>query len=98
MAEPRVSADPQKQRDYEVFCKGWDNGVEYEQERIIKRLEADICPNWTTTCCDGACRAYKDAIALIQAKQQCKCEVIDSINVGYVPSPECFGCEESDDK
>lgn len=29
-----------------------------------------------------------------QRKKSCECEAIYSINVGYVPSPECFGCDE----
>ncbi len=30
------------------------------------------------------------------SEKSCECEVIYSINVGYVPSPECFGCQEED--
>ena len=26
----------------------------------------------------------------------CTCEIIHSINVGYVPSDECFGCYEEE--
>jgi hypothetical protein len=28
---------------------------------------------------------------------KCTCEVVYSINVGYVPSLECFGCEEDNE-
>lgn len=48
----------------------WIDGIKYgrmlERDRIIKLLEADVCPDWTVSCCDGACAAYKDAIALIK--------------------------------
>lgn len=44
--------------------------VQEERERIIKLLEQDICPDWTITCCDGACSAYKDAVALIKGDQK----------------------------
>ena len=48
-------------------------GAEQEQERIIKLLEADMCSDWADQiplCCDGACRAYADAIALIKGEQK----------------------------
>jgi hypothetical protein len=48
-------------------------GVEAERERIITLLQADICPDWATQipyCCDGACSAYSDAIALIKGEQK----------------------------
>lgn len=45
-------------------------GHEDERNRIIKLLEQDICPDWTITCCDGACSAYKDAVALIKGNQK----------------------------
>lgn len=45
-------------------------GVIDERERIIKLLEADICPDATLTCCDGWCGAYKGAIALIKEEQK----------------------------
>jgi hypothetical protein len=41
-----------------------------ERERITKLLEQDVCPDWSITCCDGACAAYKDAIALIKGEQK----------------------------
>jgi hypothetical protein len=40
-----------------------------ERERIIKLLEADTCPDWTFDCCNGACAAYKSAIALIKGEE-----------------------------
>lgn len=27
-----------------------------------------------------------------KVEKSCECEVIYSVSVGYVPSPECFGC------
>lgn len=45
-------------------------GAELERERIIKLLEADICPNATWDCCDRACWAYKDAVALIKGENK----------------------------
>jgi len=51
------------------MTKGYETGVEAERERIITLLQADICPDWATQipyCCDGACSAYSDAIALIK--------------------------------
>lgn len=41
-----------------------------ERKRIIDLLERDICPDWTITCCDGWCAAYKGAIDLIKGEQQ----------------------------
>jgi hypothetical protein len=44
-----------------------------ERKRIITLLQADICPDWATQifyCCDGACSAYSDAIALIKGEQK----------------------------
>jgi hypothetical protein len=29
-------------------------------------------------------------------EKPCVCERIDSVSVGYVPSPECFGCGDED--
>jgi len=55
------------------MTKGYETGVEAERERIITLLQADICPDWATQifyCCDGACSAYSDAIALIKAEQK----------------------------
>lgn len=37
MAE-KISSDPVEQARYEVYCAGWDAGVENEQERIIDLL------------------------------------------------------------
>lgn len=51
----------QEERNYWL-----QRGIQSERERIIKLLEQDICLDWTVTCCDGACAAYKDAIALIK--------------------------------
>lgn len=34
----KISSDPVEQARYEVYCKGWDAGVENEQERIIELL------------------------------------------------------------
>lgn len=48
------------------YYAGKTQGRIEERERIIKLLEQDICPDWTITCCDGACSAYKDAVALIK--------------------------------
>ena len=31
-----------------------------------------------------------------EIEKPCECEVINSINVGFVPSTECFGCHEED--
>jgi hypothetical protein len=48
-------------------------GVDDERERIIKLLQTDICPDWSSQipyCCDGACAAYNDAIALIKGEQK----------------------------
>jgi hypothetical protein len=48
-------------------------GVRTERERIIKLLEQDTCGDWTSQvpyCCDGACRAYNDAINLIKGGQK----------------------------
>jgi len=36
-----------------------------ERNRIVSLLQADICPDWTVYCCEGFCRAYTDAIILI---------------------------------
>jgi hypothetical protein len=33
---------------------------------------------------------------ITQNEKPCECEVIYSINVGFVPSPECFGCHEEE--
>ena len=55
------------------MTKGYETGVEAERERIITLLQADICPDWATQifyCCDGACSAYSDAIALIKGEQK----------------------------
>jgi hypothetical protein len=51
-----------------MYQMGIAKGVEQERKRIVKSLEKDICADSTLTCCDGACRAYKDAIALIEGK------------------------------
>lgn len=51
------------------FTHDYEQGIKDEQERIVKLLEADICPDWSVSCCDGACSAYKDAIALIRKNQ-----------------------------
>ena len=56
-----------------LWTKGYEAGVEAERERIITLLQADICPDWATQifyCCDGACSAYSDAIALIKVEQK----------------------------
>jgi len=56
-----------------LWNKGYEAGVEAERERIITLLQADICPDWATQifyCCDGACSAYSDAIALIKGEQK----------------------------
>jgi hypothetical protein len=56
-----------------LWTKGYETGVEAERERIITLLQADICPDWATQifyCCDGACSAYSDAIALIKGEQK----------------------------
>jgi len=56
-----------------LWTKGYEAGVEDERERIITLLQADICPDWATQifyCCDGACSAYSDAIALIKGEQK----------------------------
>ena len=56
-----------------LWTKGYEAGVEAERERIITLLQADICPDWATQifyCCDGACSAYSDAIALIKGEQK----------------------------
>lgn len=34
----RISSDPEEQAKYEIYAKGWDAGVENEQERIIELL------------------------------------------------------------
>ena len=47
----------------------FEQGVKTERQRIIELLEHDICPDWTIGCCDGACAAYKDAIALIKGQE-----------------------------
>lgn len=47
MSEKRyaqVSSDPKKQKDYELFCAGWDSGVAYfvgliEKHGIKKAIE-----------------------------------------------------------
>ena len=55
-----------------LWTKGYETGVEAERERIITLLQADICSDWATQifyCCDGACSAYSDAIALIREAQ-----------------------------
>jgi hypothetical protein len=49
-----------------MYDAGLMDGRDNERERIIKLLEADICPDWTFDCCNGACAAYKSAIALIK--------------------------------
>ena len=52
--------------------QGYEAGEERERERIITLLQRDICPDWATQipyCCDGACSAYSDAIALIREAQ-----------------------------
>ena len=56
-----------------LWTKGYEAGVEDERERIITLLQADICPDWATQifyCCDWACSAYSDAIALIKGEQK----------------------------
>jgi len=35
-----------------------------------------------------------EAQARKAAEKVCSCEVIKSINVGFEPSDECFGCDE----
>ena len=55
-----------------LWTKGREAGIEAERERIITLLQRDICPDWATQifyCCDGACSAYSDAIALIREAQ-----------------------------
>ena len=47
-----------------------EKGITSERERIVELLEKDICTDWTLTCCDGACRAYKDAVALIRGENK----------------------------
>lgn len=58
---------------FEMTAEEFDNYIIRakleEQERIIGLLEADVCPDSTVTCCDGACSAYKDAIALIKGNK-----------------------------
>jgi hypothetical protein len=49
--------------------ENYNAGIKDERARIIKRLEADICPNPTLFCCDGACSAFLDAIALIKENE-----------------------------
>jgi len=54
------------------WTMGYEAGEERERERIITLLQRDICPDWATQipyCCDGACSAYSDAIALIREAQ-----------------------------
>ena len=51
-----------------MYQMGIAKGVEQERKRIVELLEKDICADSTLTCCDGACRAYKDAIALIKGE------------------------------
>lgn len=46
----------------------FDGGRSYERKRIIRLLEADVCPDWTLSCCDGWCAAYKGAIKLIEGE------------------------------
>ena len=56
-----------------LWTKGREAGVEAERERIITLLQRDMCPDWATPifyCCDGACSAYSDAIALIREAQE----------------------------
>jgi len=48
----------------------WLEAERKTEKRIIKLLEADICPDATLTCCDGWCGAYKGAIALIKGEQK----------------------------
>jgi hypothetical protein len=53
------------------YNQGLKAGIRQERERIIKLLVADVCHDWaiqTSYCCDGACRAYNDAIALIKGE------------------------------
>jgi len=61
------------QCDYlEGYSDGRQAGAMRERERIITLLQRDICPDWATQifyCCDGACSAYSDAIALIREAQ-----------------------------
>ena len=52
-----------------TVCIGRTIGAKHEQERIIKLLEADICKDWTYTCCDGWCSAHTAAIALIKGEK-----------------------------
>lgn len=43
--------------------------VTTERDRIVALLKAEMCSDWATQipyCCDGACRAYNDAIKLIK--------------------------------
>ena len=51
----------------------YQEGALSEQRRIIELLEADMCSDWATQrpyCCDGACSAYNDAMALIKGEQK----------------------------
>lgn len=57
-------------RAIEVFRTGEMQGTHNERLRIINLLEADMCPDWTIDCCDGACSAYNDAINLIKGEQK----------------------------
>lgn len=52
------------------FTHDYEQGIKDEQERIIKLLKADMCPDWTVSCCDGACSAYNDAITLIKGENK----------------------------
>lgn len=47
----------------------FDQGWAACEEHIIKLLEADICKDWTYSCCDGWCSAHMAAIALIKGEK-----------------------------
>jgi hypothetical protein len=48
--------------------------------------------NWKCEACDKQAAKAQEQ----QATKVCTCEVINSINVGFVPSDECFGCDEEE--
>lgn len=44
----------------------FDFGYQAAQDKLIKTLEMDICPDWTPSCCDGWCGAYQNVIKVIK--------------------------------
>lgn len=47
---------------------------------------------------DSSFEALEPVLGDSLKEKVCTCERIDSINIGFVPSDECFGCDEEGDE